>query len=479
MRRLFTVLTSVFFSLSLAVHQTCAYTLQYTDISAAVRVKWPGNTIKIALSKSLTAPPSNIKQGSDVLGAVRRAMKRWSEAANVTFIETSSDALNISPSGSGDRLSLITVADTPENRAVFDSADRTGRTRIFYDTMTGAITEADVVINPAAQFSTDGTRGTYDLEATFTHELGHVLGLEHSHEAGAVMQPRQGINGLYEQAATTARTLSDDDRAGARSLYGSAETFGAITGKVDETTGAPAMSTHVWAEEVKTGKVVAGNSSMPDGSFRIEGLPPGEYRLVAESDSVHDGATDMASGVGLSATAETYKTESHVAETDSQISVAAGESVRQDIALEHTGTTLKPQVFGTNGHLSTIAVPVHPGGRYTIFVGGSGLDQVSGSGIAVTSPFIKVSAGSLMLQEGVNYEHPIISFDIEVSSSAQPGDYSIRLESKTGEVAYISGGLSVDSGTEAADATINVEGSAAQATTIAITNGILGISSSR
>lgn len=414
-----------------------------------------------------------------MLGAVRRAMKRWSEAANVTFIETSSDALNISPSGSGDGLSLITVADTPENRAVFDSADRTGRTRIFYDTQTGAITEADVVINPAAQFSTDGTPGTYDLEATFTHELGHVLGLEHSHEAGACMQPRQGINGLYEQAATTARTLSDDDRAGVRALYGSPETFGAITGKVDNATGTPAESTLIWAEEVKTGKVIAGNSSLADGSFQIEGLPPGEYRLVAESDGDHDGAADMASGVGLKAVAEVYGTVSHVAENDSRIRVAAGQSVRQDIALERTSTTLKPQLFGTNGHLSTIAVPVHPGGRYTIFVGGSGLDQVSGSGIAVTSPFIKVSAGSLMLQEGVNYEHPIISFDIEVSPNAQPGDYSIRLESKSGEVAYISGGLTVDSGAEAADNTVNADSSAARAATNAITDGILGIFSSR
>lgn len=476
MRRLFTALTSLFFSLTLAVLQTCAYTLQYTDASASVRVKWPGNTIKISLSKSLISPPANIKRGSDVMGAIERAMKRWSEAANITFIETSSDALNISPSGSGDGLSLITVADTPENRAVFDSADRTGRTRIFYDTTTGAISEADVVINPAAQFSTDGTPGTYDLEATFTHELGHVLGLEHSHEAGACMQPRQGINGLYEQAATTARTLSDDDRAGARALYGSPETFGAITGKVDNTAGAPATATHVWAEEVKTGKVMAGNSSQADGSFRIEGLPPGDYRLVAESESGHDdGAADMASGVGLSVTAEVSKTESHVAEMENRIRVVSGESVRQDIALEQTSTTIKPQLFGTNGHLSTIAVPVSPGGRYTIFVGGSGLDQVSGSGITVSSPFIKVNAGSLTLQEGVNYEHPIISFDVEVSTSAQPGDYSIRLESKSGEVAYISGGLTVESPVEASDAAPNLDRSAAQATTIAITNGISGI----
>src|SRR5215213_6792949 len=219
MRRISTFLILFVSLVSWVAPGTRAYTLQYTDSTASIQIKWPTTTIKIALSRSLLFPPANIKPGSDVVGAARRALARWSEAANIQFIETSSDALSISPSGEGDKVSLITVADVPENRAAFQSADRTGRTRVFYDPATGTIMEADVVINPAAQFSTDGTPGTYDLEATLTHEIGHVLGLEHSSEASAAMQPRQGTNGLYEQAALSPRTLSDDDRAGARALY--------------------------------------------------------------------------------------------------------------------------------------------------------------------------------------------------------------------------------------------------------------------
>jgi len=382
MRRLFTFLVLVIFSLTWAGPNACAYTLQYADAVAAVRIKWPTGTIRIALSKSLTSPPANIKQGGDVLSAVRRALARWSRAANVTFIETSSDAVSISPSGNGDGLSLITVADTPENRAAFDSADRTGRTRIFYDPATGAISEADVVVNPAAQFSTDGTVGTYDLETTFTHEIGHVLGLDHSGEAGSVMQPRQGINGLYEQVATGSRTLSDDDRAGVRTLYGSQEGFGAITGRVGDTEGTPETVTHVWAEEVQTGKVVAGNSTLPDGSYSIEGLPPGEYRLVAESAGEHASPAEASHFVlGAGAAVEEAPGAAHLAEVQNQIKVSAGESIRQDIPLDKRSATLRPQLFGTNGHLSTIAVPLSQGGRYTIFVGGEGLDQVEGRGL--------------------------------------------------------------------------------------------------
>ncbi|MDT4896056.1 MAG: hypothetical protein QOH25_1133 [Acidobacteriota bacterium] len=451
MRRIITTLV-LFVSLISWVAPVRAYTLQYTDSTASVQIKWPTNKIKIALSRSLNSPAANIKPGSDVLGAARRALARWSEAANIQFIETSSDALAISPSGEGDQVNLITVADVPENRAAFTSADRTGRTRVFYDPATGAIMEADVVINPSAQFSTDGTPGTYDLEATLTHEIGHVLGLEHSNEASAAMQPRQGTNGLYEQAALSPRTLSDDDRAGAHALYGSPENFGAITGTITDVAGIPAGHAHVWAEDALTGRVIAGNETQRNGSYRIEGLPQGQYRLVTEygNERAKDAESDFAKGAdaGLK---DSPAGALSTAETQTRINVAVGGVVRQDVSLKPGSAALRPQVFGSHGHLSTIAIPLTQGKRYTILVGGQGVDQISGSGISVTSPFIKVNPASLTLQSGVDYQYPIISFDVEVAPDALLGDYSLRLESKTGEVAYISGGLTIDEASGARD----------------------------
>jgi hypothetical protein len=444
MRRVITFLILLIFISGLPLSTAHAYTLQYTDNSASVRIKWPTIQIKIALSHSLNNPPANIKPGSDVVGAARRALARWSEAAGVQFIETSSSALSISPSGAGDEVSLITVADTVENRAAFTSADRTGRTRVFYDPATGTIMEADVVINPAAQFSTDGTPGTYDLEATLTHEIGHVLGLEHSDEAGAAMQPRQGTNGLYEQAATSPRTLSDDDRAGAHALYGAHENYGAIAGTITDAAGTPANGAHVWAEDAATGRVVAGNETLANGSYRIEGLPSGQYRLYTEYGSGRAEDADNDFSKGAYPVLEASMTTLSTAEPQNRINVGAGEIARQDISLGQGSAALKPQVFGSNGHLSTIAVPLAQGRHYTIFVGGRGVDQINGSGISITSPFIKVNPASLTLQSGVDYQYPIISFDVEVANEAQLGDYSIRLQSKTGEVAYISGGLTID-----------------------------------
>ncbi|HKR02985.1 MAG TPA: matrixin family metalloprotease, partial [Pyrinomonadaceae bacterium] len=392
--------------------------------------------------------------GSDVLGAVRRALARWSQAAGVQFVESSSSALSISPSGAGDQVSLITVADTMDNRAVFNSPDRTGRTRVFYDPQTGAIMEADVVINPAAQFSTDGTVGTYDLEATLTHEIGHVLGLEHSDDVGAAMQPRQGTNGLYEQAALSPRTLSDDDRAGAHALYGSRENFGVIAGTITDASGTKMADAHVFAEDVTSGRVIASNTTLANGSYRIEGLPPGEYRLITEPTSDRVASLDAGFAGGADAELKNAPAAFSTVEQQQQITVAAGTTVEQNVSLGQMTATIRPHVFGSNGHLSTIAVPVNQGRRYTVFVGGLGVDQVSGSGISVTSPFIKVNPASLTLQSGINYQYPIISFDIEVARDAPLGDYSIRLQSKGGEIAYISGGLTID---EASGASVPAE----------------------
>jgi len=215
MRRSASIITlfSVLLGSTIAVRP---YTVQLTDGSGNLQVRWLKKTINVALSTSLTSPGANIKPGSDVAGAARRAMSRWSGVANIQFVETVSNAQSISPSAGGDGLSLITIADTPENNAAFAGGGNTGRTRVFYDSATGSITEADVVINPhpvsadgsPVQFSTDGTPGTYDLESAFTHELGHLLGLEHSGVIAATMQARQGVNGLYNLPSATNRTLS-------------------------------------------------------------------------------------------------------------------------------------------------------------------------------------------------------------------------------------------------------------------------------
>src|SRR5215216_3961880 len=260
------------------------------------KIRWPRKTIQVALSTSLLSPGANIKPDSDVVGAARRALARWSSLSNINFVVTWSSATSISPADAGDGISLLTIAVTPENEA-FNSEATTGRTRVFFDPETGNIAEADISINPRPraddgtelQFSTDGTPGTYDLEATFTHEIGHLLGLDHSAVLSATMQGRQAFNGTFGLPAVTERTLSEDDRQKVRGLYGPKVKLGRIEGRLADNRIAgmltPLNGVNVWAESVANGRVMASDVTAEDGSYKLEGLAPAQYRVIVAAGS--------------------------------------------------------------------------------------------------------------------------------------------------------------------------------------------------
>jgi len=435
---------------------TPAATLQYRDNFGVLARRWVANPIIIALSSSLNSPPSNIKPGSDVIGAAHRALQHWASVAKIQFVETSSSTQTISAQNLGDGVNVISVST--DNAALFGASESPGRTRVFYDSG-GTITEADIAINPNQLFSTDGTPGTYDLEATFTHEVGHLLGLEHSAVIGATMQPRQAKNGLFKLPAFTQRTLSEDDCAGVRALYGSRAETGSISGKliVNGSNSGPQQAVfgaQVFAENASTGKVIASDVTLPTGDYHIDGLTPGSYRVIGQSLSGLIAATDIApqggSYSGLNTTTPMFRAfEAPASAVHQSTNVSANLFQPTGFFVSASPSpALQPYVIGLNGELSTVVLPLEAGKTSTVFVGGEGLGQIRAAGISVSSPFITVKSASLALEE-FDLPYPVISFDVTVAPNAQAGDYSIRLQSPNGEFAYLAGALTVDPGVTA------------------------------
>lgn len=162
-------------------------------------------------------------------------------------------------------------------------------TRSYWDG-SGNITEADIIFNGRdIDFSVEENqtpRGTIDLQNTMTHEIGHLLGLDHSALVGPsslrpTMNPFNDANGPRE-----ARTLEDDDRAGLSVLYpsASASSLGSLSGLVTHPGGEGAHGVHVVAYRANTSTFVASvlTGASSDGAYTIGGLPAGAYQVRIE-----------------------------------------------------------------------------------------------------------------------------------------------------------------------------------------------------
>jgi hypothetical protein len=410
----------------------------------------------VALSTSLSAASPAIKPESDVLGAVHRALASWSRAANIKFVEVSSRKQSVSPTSGGDGVNLITIAGTGDNLALFAEGNTTARTRVFYDLDTGEINEADIVINPypysetgaALQFSTDGTPGTYDLESTLAHEIGHLLGLSHSHVIGATMQASQALNGTYGLPAITERTLSDSDQAAARSLYGPREKTGSIEGRILSSVGGsllPAIAAHVWIEDLDNGKVMASGLTSSSGRFNFNSVPPGNYRAMVEYLDAAVKEANALTAAGDRQPAVRGRAFRSV-EMRSSLRVITDKPTPLNYVLvppQNGAPVIIPRFIGLNGELSSVPVPVAAGEKITVYVGGEGVDQIPGNGLVLSSPFMSIDPASLTREE-FHRSTPVISFTVTVAANAPPGDYTLKLQSNTGEVAYLVGSLTIN-----------------------------------
>ncbi len=418
------------------------------------QIRWAKKTITIALSTSLTSPNTSIKAQSEVADAIHRALATWSAVTNINFVELSSNIQSISPASHGDGVNLITVAPTTENLAIFSDESSPARTRVFYNADSGEINEADIVINPfpysvdgvPLEFSTDGTAGSYDLQSTLTHEIGHLLGLNHSNVIGATMNATQGVNGTFGLPAFSERKLSESDRAAVKSLYGSHGETGAIDGRIlnnQQGSLVPASSAHVWVEDAVSGRVMASTITNSSGAFSIAGIVPGAYRVMTDYRDASPGEDESltldqehrSSGPGFRAV-----------EIASQLRVSLNKTANLNYILvppQNSPATLRPRFVGTNSELSTVPVHATPGTKLTVFISGDGFEQVPGTGLLVSSSFLTINPASLASHQFANATS-VISFDVTIALDAPAGDYSIRLQSNSGELAYLVGAITVD-----------------------------------
>jgi len=105
---------------------------------------------------------------------------------------------------------------------------------------------------------------------TTVHEMGHALGLQHT-QTSSVMSTE------FTRASTKADVLGLDDTAGISWLYPNAG-FAAQSGTVAGQVTSGGAGVHLASVVVLTpqGKAISALTN-PDGTYRIDGVPPGQY----------------------------------------------------------------------------------------------------------------------------------------------------------------------------------------------------------
>jgi hypothetical protein len=155
----------------------------------------------------------------------------------------------------------------------------------------------------------NGNKHDFDRPSTELHELGHTIGLAHTtagfaaEKDGALSPPlisQVPTMHPFATPGTDRRSLEADDRAAISDLYPDASfssTDGTIKGRVTRCDGGlPVLGVNVRAVNVNDPSIqisrVTGFDGGPEGSYVINGVPPGDYFVIAEPLSGDDELVD-------------------------------------------------------------------------------------------------------------------------------------------------------------------------------------------
>ncbi|HEY0591886.1 MAG TPA: carboxypeptidase regulatory-like domain-containing protein [Thermoanaerobaculia bacterium] len=346
MRSALVVLVSL---LAAGADARAAARLVYNLQNRPTPIEWPAGAFPLPFAVSRSAA-QNLATGEALVAG---AFEAWEgiEGSRVSFRNT---GITDAPAGR-DGVNVVTVND-----ALFDESGFVAFTTTWFDQTTGVLQEADIQIDASA------AKNGVGLGTLVQHEIGHLLGLDHSGIVSSVMFPWVGPEDLAgldsdERIALAQIYPEGGGKMGPPRIRGSVRlprggVFGAQVVAVDAN-GAPVSSTLTAA----------------DGTFELAGLPPGHYRVYAEP---LDGPVETKNLSGVWRDVQTGFRPGFAPEIDLQ---PGGSADGVEIGVNEFPETLNPRWIGAFApgaseiRLSSTLLSTKQGATVAIAVGGDGI----------------------------------------------------------------------------------------------------------
>lgn len=169
---------------------------------------WP--SLAVAFRANVAHPA--VSDADAFLAGVTGAVRAWDDLSGLVTSVSSDDTVVNSTfvTSTMDGVNAITFEDLTGT----SSQGAIAVTWTWRNRATKAIVEADMSMNTAYPWNTDGTPGFMDVQNIATHEAGHAFGLDH------VSEPEHTMYTYGSAGEVKKRTLECGDIAGVRKLYG-------------------------------------------------------------------------------------------------------------------------------------------------------------------------------------------------------------------------------------------------------------------
>jgi Matrixin/Carboxypeptidase regulatory-like domain len=398
---------------ALAIPASASTKITYTIQGNPTCVHWSKAAFPLAIQVDRRV--ANAFPGAQQV--VERAFTAWTQVPDVDVrfqpIELA-DNLSVG----SDQRNVVTIAD-----GLMSGQGALAMTTYTFDDRTGAFLDADIQLDKSL------LQGDYNIQMTVQHEIGHMLGLDHSAVLSSVMYP-------WVPKGTATPVFDSDDNIGIATHYPNrnVDLLGAtLRGRVIGDQGGIFAAQVVAINEL--GQPVATTLSDSTGEFTLQALPEGTYRLYAEPlDGPFD--TRNLNGVYRSAKVLPFATKF----LSDEIRVTGGQVVG-NLHMAAVGTaTLNPKWIAASFtgkqdfSLTTSSVGVKPGDTVMLAVAGDGFTSGMTTFEVMNPAFRRVS--------DFKWSQNFVSATFVVDSSAAPGS-SVVLVKSGHETATLTGALRV------------------------------------